>query len=87
MKEIAQGLLIVCGGLGLFVSVPFSIHAWMIQRGFGGVSGGDRLFLYAPLICVIALGVGIAWRKRERKTERKSKNLSIDAEGYGSEDG
>ncbi len=88
MKEIAQTLLILGGGLGLFAAAPAAIYGWTLHRGFSGEStGNDLLLLYSPLICIAAITLGIAWRRFERKAVPKGQRKLTGDTGSSGEVG
>ncbi len=74
MKEFAQTILILGGGLGLFAAVPISLYGWAMHRGFGGdMAGEDYVVLFGPFICLAALGLGLVWRRAQTGKRRSSK--------------
>jgi len=70
MKELAQTLLIGGGIIGLLSSVPISAYGWFMHNGFGGaLTNQERLMLYAPILCMVAIGIGFGWSKLSSKQE------------------
>ena len=70
MQALAQAFLIGCGMLGLLFTTPIAIYTWIAHRSFGGdILKNERQWLWAPLAFLIALAVGLIWRRVTKRRE------------------
>ena len=82
MKQIAQTLLVLGGGLGFLGSTPLSVYLLILHRGFQEpLSLQDTALIISPLLCLVFLICGIFWMRRERADRRTGMNRRLMDDG------
>jgi hypothetical protein len=67
MKQIAQTLFVLGGGLGFLGSTPLSAYTLIRHRELQGpLSLRDTAIVISPLLCLVLLLCGILWMRREK---------------------
>jgi len=79
MKSLIQTYLIGAGAVGFVFSLPVAGYGWMMHSGFGGdLTGRDRLILFSPVICAVAIVIGVCWKRADQKRNRPSADTAAD---------
>ena len=87
MKQITQVFLVVCGFIGLLVTIPAAFFGWSMHRGFGGdLTNKDWLLLYGPCFCLGALIAGVLWIRHDKRREPRRSPGAFTEDGGASGD-